>query len=143
MLGGFIRVHLPIVTPELSLQLQLENYSHELTPTKKSGLHGLKISGQTSNYLPGLFCGYDLPIDKMFTLFFKVGGGYQYQSTEITGEVKDSFNNGFAFVGIGAEFVYKMNKSIEIALGLQSLLQMEDSVYTTLNQVLLGVNFKL
>ena len=95
------------------------------------------------NNLPGLFGGLDIPLSGIFSFYCKIGAGYQFQSTDITGEVTDSFSNGFPFAGGGVDFIYRMNNSIEIALTLQSLAQFENSNITSINQASLGINIKI
>jgi hypothetical protein len=143
LVGLNIRGNLPFLWDPLAAQLEIYYLRHTLKEGNDSYVQSIDLQGDTTNYLLGLFCMYEFPLFAEISLYPKLGGGYAYQATRVSGRTSDNFTNSFPFVGGGAMFSYRMNEAVNIALTAQTFIEIENGIYTYLHSLVLGIHFRI
>ena len=142
VLGFFFKANMPYFWDKLALQMGVYYMKHILKDGKSSQVQVLDLQGITSNYFFTGFFMVDFNLSSSLLLSPKIGGGYAYQSTAVTGEQNDTLVNYFPIVGGGFEIEYRLNKILSLVLDTQVLVELEDT-NTYVGNMNVGVNFRL
>ena len=145
-LGLQFATHIPIIWKDLAMQFEFTRFQHKMKENTSSTLGDLNLTSQTTNYALGVFFLIEhktLKFFKKLSLLPKLGGGYIFQKTEITGSVNENTENAFPFVGIGLKTSYMLNTYINAIATVETLAELEGDIITYVNSLSIGVAYKL
>lgn len=142
VIGLVLRGSTPFIWKRLAFEIDLYYLNHILKEGDKTRAQTLDLQGSTANYFFGLFVMAGIPFVRELALFPKIGGGYVFQVTTVTGEASDNFTNNFPFACAGFDLVYPLNKFVDITLTVQEFAEFEKKIVTYASNANLGVNLK-
>ncbi|MDH5718499.1 MAG: hypothetical protein OEZ22_12810 [Spirochaetia bacterium] len=142
-LGISFLFHIPILWDKLAVQVDFMQTEHKLKEDVDSSLNNMNYRLSASNLILGGFFMVDFKLSRNFALHPKLGGGYIMQEVEITGSTNETSNNSLPFAGAGVELSYKINRTLNGILVIQSFLESEGEIFTSLNNISLGINYRM
>lgn len=142
-LGATVRARMPRFARNLVFVAGFNFLNHKLKEGGDSALQSLGASALTTNYMLSLGIGYRFDLGAKFYIEPQIGGGYVLQSTSVTGNgINSTLSNGFPFACAGAMAYYRVNPIIDVSLGAESLMYIEQGTTTFVPLVLAGLHYK-
>ncbi|MBN8219480.1 MAG: hypothetical protein J0L53_01070 [Spirochaetes bacterium] len=142
-LGATMRARMPRFARNLVVAGGFNFLNHKLKEGGDSALQSLGASSLTTNYMFSMALGYQLGLGTKFYLEPQLGGGYVLQSTAVTGNgINSTLSNGFPLARAGATAYYRLNPIVDVSLGAESLMYIEQGTMTFVPLVLAGLHYK-
>jgi TolB-like protein len=145
-LSVFIKAFMPKIWSRQGMQLQFDYFTHSLNPSS-GNLSLINVSGETANYIPSIYFGIYLPVAikgiNSISIFPKIGAALVFQTTTLTGDINETYDNSFFAAAAGVDISYDINKFFSAALTMESFIEFEADTTTLFNQFTLGVNFMM
>jgi len=141
-LGASTSINFPFL-PELGLSTSFQNFSHKMNRTKGTVFESKSLVGNTTNNIISGYLFYELTFLESFALLPKLGGGSNFQSRSVTGTVQHTESNYIPLLSVGLDFLYSINRFIELALVVETHMYIEENNDTWLTFGSLGFNYKL
>ncbi len=140
VLTAIIRANMPFIWERLALEANLTFLRH--TPSKDKNAVIEQFTIDIQNYIISGFFVLDLPLADDLFIHPKIGGGYVIQNIDITGSENKNYNNSFYAAGAGLDLSYRINTTISIVTGVQSLAEIENGEVTLLHSASGGISLK-
>jgi hypothetical protein len=141
-MGGIASINLPFL-PEFGFMAMFQNFTHKMNRIKGTVFQSKNIEGRTTNNVFSGFLFYELPLFESLAILPKIGGGSNFQSRSVTGTVQHKESNYVPLVSFGLDFLYSINRFIDLALSTEAHMYLEENNSTWLNFWSLGFNYKL
>jgi hypothetical protein len=142
----FMKTFMPKIWSRLGIQFQFDYFSHVLN-TSSGELALINVTGETANYIPSIYFGIDLPVAingiNSISIFPKIGAAMVFQTTTMTGDINETYENYFFAAAAGVDISYDINKFLSAALTMESFIEFEADTTTLFNQFTLGINFSM
>ncbi len=139
LMGLSLRANVPVIWERLALEADMIYMTHSLKDGAATRVQSLELQGKTTNLMAGLYASVDIHLFWKLGLHPALGGGYVYQSTEVTGQVNSNFSNSFPFAGAGVDISYKINRTLSFVLSEKNIMEIENGVYTYVFALSTGV----
>jgi len=135
-----LNANMPLIAQKATLHISGIYLTDKPIAGKNPAIEGLDIT--TTTFMPGLYFGYRWQ-PGAWQIGPRLGGGYALQSIKVTGIRNENLTNMMPFAGAGFDIAWRMTRSLDLLLTVDSLVQLEAGRTTLLNTAMLGVAFRL